>query len=188
MATPETTLCCARSPLATAACPQVPTAVFCQPPLSTVGLTEEQAVAQLCGDIEVRGALGWRSKLPASPGLGREGSAAVGAPCLGGVGAGRAKRRRQRPRSFHLLALHHCISRQAGPRQLPRSGRLLGVSVDCGVFRIRLILQNPPLAAAPQVYVSKFKPMKNTLSGRDERTFMKMLVHVPTNKVRLPRH
>lgn len=33
------------------------------------------------------------------------------------------------------------------------------------------------------VYVSKFRPMKNTLSGRDERTFMKMLVHVPTNKV-----
>lgn len=25
--------------------------------------------------------------------------------------------------------------------------------------------------------------MKNTLSGRDERTFMKMLVHVPTDKV-----
>ena len=32
---------------------QVPTAVFCQPPLGTVGLTEEQAVEQLHGDIDV---------------------------------------------------------------------------------------------------------------------------------------
>jgi glutathione reductase (NADPH) len=33
------------------------------------------------------------------------------------------------------------------------------------------------------VYVSKFRPMKNTLSGRDERTFMKLLVHCQTHKV-----
>ena len=33
------------------------------------------------------------------------------------------------------------------------------------------------------VYVSKFRPMKNTLSGRDEKTLMKMLVHVPTDRV-----
>lgn len=33
------------------------------------------------------------------------------------------------------------------------------------------------------IYVSKFKPMRNTLSGRDERTFMKMIVHVPTDRV-----
>ncbi len=35
------------------------------------------------------------------------------------------------------------------------------------------------------VYVSKFKPMKNTISGRDERTLVKMLVHRPTDKVRV---
>lgn len=63
----------------------VPTAVFCQPPLGTVGLTEDQAVEELHGEIDV--------------------------------------------------------------------------------------------------YISRFKPMKNTLSGRDERTFMKMIVHVPTNRV-----
>jgi glutathione reductase (NADPH) len=39
------------------------------------------------------------------------------------------------------------------------------------------------LSGEVDVYVSKFKPMKNTLSGRDERTFMKMIVHVPTNRV-----
>lgn len=33
------------------------------------------------------------------------------------------------------------------------------------------------------VYVSKFKPMKNTISGRDERTFMKLLVHADTDQV-----
>ena len=32
---------------------QIPTAVFCQPPLGTVGLTEEEAVARLHGDIDV---------------------------------------------------------------------------------------------------------------------------------------
>lgn len=64
---------------------QIPTAVFAQPPLSTVGLTEDQAIATLHGDIDV--------------------------------------------------------------------------------------------------YISRFRPMKNTLSGRDERTFMKMLVHLPTDKV-----
>ena len=34
------------------------------------------------------------------------------------------------------------------------------------------------------VYVSKFKPMKNTISGRDERTFMKLLVHADTDQAR----
>jgi glutathione reductase (NADPH) len=33
------------------------------------------------------------------------------------------------------------------------------------------------------VYVSKFKPMKNTISGRDERTFMKLLVQADTDQV-----
>lgn len=33
------------------------------------------------------------------------------------------------------------------------------------------------------VYISKFKPMKNTISERDERTFMKMLVHAQTDQV-----
>eukprot|EP00887_Chlorella_sp_A99_P002348 scaffold10.g2348.t1 len=62
----------------------IPTAVFCQPPLGTVGATEEEAVEKLHGELEI--------------------------------------------------------------------------------------------------YVSRFKPMRNTLSGRDERTFMKMIVHGPTNR------
>ena len=33
------------------------------------------------------------------------------------------------------------------------------------------------------VFVAKFKPMKNTLSGREERTLMKMIVHKATQKV-----
>lgn len=33
------------------------------------------------------------------------------------------------------------------------------------------------------VFVSKFKPMKATLSGRPERTLMKMIVHVETDAV-----
>ena len=65
---------------------QIPTAVFCSPPLGTVGMSEEQAVGRLGGEVDV--------------------------------------------------------------------------------------------------YVSRFRPMKNTLSGRDEKTFMKMLVHVPTDRVR----
>ena len=32
------------------------------------------------------------------------------------------------------------------------------------------------------VFVSKFKPLKNTLSGRDEKTLMKMIVHVPSDQ------
>jgi glutathione reductase (NADPH) len=40
------------------------------------------------------------------------------------------------------------------------------------------------LGGEVDVYVSRFRPMKNTLSGRDEKTFMKMLVHVPTDRVR----
>ena len=33
------------------------------------------------------------------------------------------------------------------------------------------------------IYVSRFRPMRNTLSGRDEKTLMKMIVHVPTDRV-----
>jgi glutathione reductase (NADPH) len=33
------------------------------------------------------------------------------------------------------------------------------------------------------VYVSKFKPMKNTLSGKQEKTLMKMIVHKETDAV-----
>eukprot|EP00892_Ulva_mutabilis_P003423 jgi/Ulvmu1/1452/UM011_0182.1 len=33
------------------------------------------------------------------------------------------------------------------------------------------------------VFVAKFKPMKNTLSGREERTLMKMIVHKSSEKV-----
>lgn len=33
------------------------------------------------------------------------------------------------------------------------------------------------------IYVSKFKPMKNTLSGRDEKTLMKIIVKADTDEV-----
>ena len=33
------------------------------------------------------------------------------------------------------------------------------------------------------VYVSKFRPMRNTLSGRNESTFMKMIVDSATDEV-----
>jgi glutathione reductase (NADPH) len=33
------------------------------------------------------------------------------------------------------------------------------------------------------VFVSKFKPMKNTLSGKQEKTLMKMIVHKATDAV-----
>ena len=33
------------------------------------------------------------------------------------------------------------------------------------------------------VYVTRFRPMKNTLSGRDERTMMKLVVDTASNRV-----
>jgi glutathione reductase (NADPH) len=33
------------------------------------------------------------------------------------------------------------------------------------------------------VYIARFRPMKNTLSGREERTMMKLVVDQPTQKV-----
>jgi hypothetical protein len=36
------------------------------------------------------------------------------------------------------------------------------------------------------VFVSKFKPMKNTLTGRDEKTLMKLIVLVATDEVPPP--
>jgi glutathione reductase (NADPH) len=36
---------------------------------------------------------------------------------------------------------------------------------------------------AVDIYQSRFKPMKNTLSGRDERTFMKLVVDAKTDRV-----
>lgn len=38
------------------------------------------------------------------------------------------------------------------------------------------------LTGEVDVFVSKFKPMKNVLSGRDEKTLMKLLVEVSTDK------
>ena len=38
-------------------------------------------------------------------------------------------------------------------------------------------------AGEMDVYVSKFKPMKNTLSGKQDRTLMKMIVHKGTDSV-----
>ena len=35
------------------------------------------------------------------------------------------------------------------------------------------------------VYTSKFKPLKNALSGRDEKTLMKIIVHSDTDEVSL---
>ena len=37
------------------------------------------------------------------------------------------------------------------------------------------------------VYVSKFKPMKNTISGVDEKTLIKIIVEAETDLVRAPR-
>lgn len=34
------------------------------------------------------------------------------------------------------------------------------------------------------IYVSKFKPMKNTLTGRDEKTLMKMIVQAASDEVK----
>jgi glutathione reductase (NADPH) len=39
------------------------------------------------------------------------------------------------------------------------------------------------LSGPIDVYVSKFKPMKYTISGRDERTLMKLLVHTESDRV-----
>lgn len=64
-------------------------------------------------------------------------------------------------------------------------------------FVASAVFCNPPLASVGyteeaaiaelsgdiDVYVSKFKPMKYTLSGRDEKTLMKLLVHVESDRV-----
>lgn len=39
------------------------------------------------------------------------------------------------------------------------------------------------LSGPIDVYVSKFKPMKYTISGRDERTLMKLIVHHDSDRV-----
>lgn len=40
------------------------------------------------------------------------------------------------------------------------------------------------LAGDLDIFVSKFRPLKYTISGRQEKTLMKIIVHVETNKVR----
>ncbi|WP_142847490.1 glutathione-disulfide reductase [Telmatospirillum sp. J64-1] len=58
------------------------------------------------------------------------------------------------------------------------------------------VFSQPPLASvglteaaarkqceAVEIYLSRFKPMRNTLSGRDERTMMKLVVDKPSNRV-----
>ncbi len=42
------------------------------------------------------------------------------------------------------------------------------------------------LAGDLDIFVSKFRPMKYTISGREEKTVMKIIVHVETNKARPP--
>lgn len=39
------------------------------------------------------------------------------------------------------------------------------------------------LSGKLDVFVSRFRPMKNTLSGRDEKTIMKMIVHTESGRV-----
>lgn len=39
------------------------------------------------------------------------------------------------------------------------------------------------LSGSVDVYVSKFRPMRHTLSGREERTLMKLLVHAESGRV-----
>ena len=39
------------------------------------------------------------------------------------------------------------------------------------------------LSGELDVFVSRFKPMKYTLSGRDERTLMKLVVHRDSDRV-----
>ena len=50
----------------------------------------------------------------------------------------------------------------------------------CGLTEEEAVEQ---LAGDIHVFVSKFKPMKNTLSGREERTLMKLIVHAETDEV-----
>ena len=50
----------------------------------------------------------------------------------------------------------------------------------CGLTEEQAVEQ---LAGDIHVFVSKFKPMKNTLSGREERTLMKLIVHAETDEV-----
>jgi glutathione reductase (NADPH) len=33
------------------------------------------------------------------------------------------------------------------------------------------------------IFTSKFRPMKSTISGREEKTFMKLIVHVASDEV-----
>lgn len=39
------------------------------------------------------------------------------------------------------------------------------------------------LSGTLQIYVSRFRPMRNTLSGAPEKTLMKLIVHGPTQRV-----
>jgi glutathione reductase (NADPH) len=58
------------------------------------------------------------------------------------------------------------------------------------------VFSNPPIGTvglaedaarrrcgAVDIYQARFRPMKNTLSGRDERTFMKVVVDAATDRV-----
>ena len=44
------------------------------------------------------------------------------------------------------------------------------------------------IAGGIDVYISKFRAMKNTITGRDEKTLVKIIVEVATDKVRLPEY
>lgn len=153
--------------------PQVPSAVFCQPPLGTVGMTEEKAIEKLSGEVDV-----YVSKFkPMKNTLRCESGAwfwdalcVLQAGWMAGGWGGRVR----------MLALSGTPSAQAkrfsgseGCRASarPSSARTRGWA---GVTGLALC---PPAAQPPRLCARRW------CSGRDERTFMKMIVHVPTNRV-----
>ena len=79
----------------------------------------------------------------------------------------------------------------------PSGYAVCNVTHHCYVQIASAVFVRPPLATCGlteqqaqarltgdiDVFVSKFKPMKNTLSGRDEKTLMKIIVKVDTDEV-----
>ena len=102
-----------------------------------------------------------------------------------------------------LLVLHtSCSMKCHQPCQLCHMQYMLNNS-NCQICSLWLqiasaVFIKPPLATCGlteqqaqarltgdiDIFVSKFKPMKNTLSGRDEKTLMKIIVKVDTDEVR----
>jgi glutathione reductase (NADPH) len=66
------------------------------------------------------------------------------------------------------------------PHPCPLLLPVLPACCPCSLSEEQAIKQ---LSGTIDVYTSKFKPMKYTVSGRDERTFMKLLVHAGSDRV-----